>query len=147
MGLAHNEFMHEAAALPDPLSRRHSDWLCVLVMATFTAGCQPASSPPPSTNAQAVIGNALQGQRLLAQYQCGSCHSISGVLGAKGTLATPLDDFSQRSYIAGKIPNEPEALAAWIAQPHALIATTTMPDLAVSPQDARDMAAYLWARP
>lgn len=51
--------------------------------------------------------------------------------------------FGKRSYIAGHIPNRPDALARWIMQPAALVPDTLMPSMGVSLGDARDMAAYL----
>jgi cytochrome c1 len=57
--------------------------------------------------------------------------------------ARPLDAFGVRSYIAGQVPNRPDTLARWIAEPAALVPGTSMPDMGVSDADARDMAAYL----
>jgi cytochrome c len=90
-------------------------------------------------------GDTQRGQRLLAQYQCGSCHAIPGVPASQGKVAAPLDAFGQRSYIAGRIPNNAEALARWIVSPAALLPDTTMPSMGVSSDEARDMAAYLGA--
>ena len=88
-------------------------------------------------------GDTQRGQRLLAQYQCGSCHAIPGIQAAQGNIAAPLNAFGPRSYIAGRIPNSAEALARWIVSPAALIPDTPMPSMGVSGDDARDMAAYL----
>lgn len=84
-----------------------------------------------------------RGRQLLAQYRCGSCHRIDGVADARGRSATPLDGFGRRSYIAGRIPNQPEALRAWIMDPQSLVPSSTMPALGVTAAQARDMAAYL----
>ena len=86
----------------------------------------------------------LRGRALITQYQCGSCHAIPGIAGARGVSAVSLAGFGRRSYIAGRIPNQPEALALWIIDPHAQVATSSMPTLAVSQQQAQDMAAWLW---
>ncbi len=88
---------------------------------------------------------ALRGQRLLAQYQCGTCHAIPDVPGSRGRFGPPLAKFGQRSYISGEIPNRPDTLARWIEEPAALIPGTLMPDMGASEADARDMAAYLLA--
>jgi len=84
-----------------------------------------------------------RGQRLLADYQCGSCHAIPEVPAARGGVGPPLERWGGRSYIAGQIPNEPAALARWIADPQALVPGTLMPDMGVSEADAQAMAAYL----
>jgi cytochrome c len=84
-----------------------------------------------------------QGRALLAQYQCGSCHAIPGVEGAQGHAAGTLATFGRRSYIAGRLPNVPEALAAWIVAPQSMVPGTTMPAMGVSAADADLMATYL----
>ena len=87
--------------------------------------------------------DAERGRRLLTQYQCGSCHVIPGVAGAVGRSAPPLAAFGKRSYIAGQVPNEGDALVRWIIEPVALVPDTTMPKMGAGAVDARDMAAYL----
>lgn len=62
---------------------------------------------------------------------------------ADGKLAVSLDAFGARSYIGGRLPNEPATLVAWIVDPPRLIPDTRMPSLGVAPADARDIAAYL----
>ncbi len=91
----------------------------------------------------AHAASAERGRRLLAQYQCGSCHTIPGVASAGGRTAASLHGFGSRSYIAGRLANGPELLARWIVQPRALVPDTRMPSMGVSPADASDMAAYL----
>jgi cytochrome c len=90
-------------------------------------------------------GSAERGRRLLAQYQCGSCHAIPDVPGARGRVGPTLDRFGLRSYIAGEIANRPDTLTRWIEEPAALVPGTLMPDMGASAADARDMAAYLSA--
>jgi cytochrome c len=88
-------------------------------------------------------GDAERGRKLLAQYQCGSCHTIPGVPAAGGRQGPSLQSFGLRSYIAGRVVNRPELLERWIAQPQALVPGTAMPSMGVSAEDARHMAAYL----
>ena len=80
---------------------------------------------------------------LLAQYQCGSCHAIPGVASSRGQVASSLDAYGLRSYIAGRFPNQPDLLARWIVQPQAMAPGTLMPAMGVQPAEAADMAAYL----
>ena len=91
----------------------------------------------------AVAGNTLHGQRLLAQYQCGSCHVIPGVPASRGTVGPPLTAFGSRSYIAGHIPNRADVLARFIMAPGDVVPATSMPSMGVSSFDARDIVAYL----
>ncbi len=101
------------------------------------------------TSADAGAGrkvDAQRGARLIAQYQCGACHTIPGIAAASGKQGPALGAFGRRSYIAGRVPNRPELLARWIARPSSLVPSTTMPDMAVPEADARDMAAWLTAQ-
>jgi hypothetical protein len=88
------------------------------------AGCDagPAMGQGPGT------ASVQHGQRLLA---------------ARGSQGPSLAAFGKRSYIAGRIPNTPEALARWIVASTALVPDMPMPSMGVSPAEARAMAAYL----
>ena len=97
-----------------------------------------ACGAPQQGDAQALLG-----RELLARYHCGSCHVMPGVPGAQGQFAASLQAYGRRSYIAGRIANEPEALAQWIADPAAVVPGTLMPNMGVTPSDARAMALYL----
>ena len=79
----------------------------------------------------------------MTHYQCGSCHVIPGVAGAVGRHAPPLAAFGKRSYIAGEVPNDADALVRWIIEPTSLVPNATMPKMGAGAVDARDMAAYL----
>lgn len=89
-------------------------------------------------------GDAERGRGALMKYQCGVCHSIPGVPGAVGRVGQPLDAFARNAYVAGKFPNTPEVLMKWIADAPAMAPATGMPAIAMSEQEARDMAAYLY---
>jgi cytochrome c1 len=47
-------------------------------------------------------------------------------------------------YVAGVLQNNPENMVLWIRNPQAVDEKTAMPNLSVSPQDATDIAAYLY---
>jgi cytochrome c len=97
------------------------------------------------TAAEAQADSIARGRDLLVQYRCGSCHTIPGVPGSRGQVAPPLTAWSQRSYIAGRLPNRPDVLARWIVAPQSLVPGTMMPSMGVSPQDAQQMVAYLFS--
>lgn len=120
-------------------------WRGALAMSlpAWLVGCD--LGPLPLPHAQAPVSQQALGRSLLAQYQCGSCHAIPGVDAARGQEGPPLEGFGRRSYIAGHVPNAPDALARWILEPHALAPGTPMPAMGVAPDDARAMAAYLLA--
>ncbi|MDQ0015540.1 cytochrome c1 [Variovorax boronicumulans] len=114
-----------------------------LLLAVLASGCELGERDLPYGGAPSA--QRVAGQRLLAQYQCGSCHAIPGVPIAQAAVGPPLTAYGRRSYIAGHLPNRPDTLAQWIVAPAALVPGTAMPAMGVSPQDARDMAAYLLA--
>ena len=120
--------------------RERAAWL-LLACAAALGGCESDLPPPP----QVAGGEVARGRLLLAQYQCGSCHQIPGVDNARGMAGPGLDVFGRRSYVAGFLPNYPDALVRWIVDPPAVKPGTAMPAMGVSAQDARHMAAYLYS--
>ena len=102
-----------------------------------------ACGGPPDASAVQDSVRAAAGRELLARYHCGSCHSIPGVAASQGQFAASLERFGARSYIAGRVANEPAALARWIVDPASVVPGTLMPNMGVSLDDARAMAAYL----
>ncbi|MGH9562449.1 MAG: c-type cytochrome [Terracidiphilus sp.] len=92
----------------------------------------------------AGIGNARHGKQLIRSYGCGACHMIPGIGDARGKVGPPLFYLSDRTMIAGEIPNTPENLTHWIEHPRDVEPKTAMPELGVTPSDAYDIAAYLY---
>jgi cytochrome c len=113
-----------------------------LVGLIFTTACGQL----PGSREQISVpgGDPERGRDALAEYGCHSCHSIPGVDRADAFVGPPLDNWSERSFIAGQFPNEPENLVRWIMEPQAMIPGTAMPDMGVPEQAARDMSAYLY---
>ena len=103
------------------------------------AGCEDHYRP-----LQVAGGDADRGRRLITQFQCSACHVIPGIAGVRGEAGPSLAAFGRRSYIAGRIPNQPDRLMQWLADPPAMKPGTLMPGMGLSAQDARDMAAYLY---
>lgn len=90
-------------------------------------------------------GDPARGQRLVVAYGCGSCHVLPDVPGAVGRVGPPLERFAERRYIAGRVPNEPQALVRWIMDPQSVDSLTAMPELGVTAAHAIDIAAYLYS--
>jgi cytochrome c1 len=90
-------------------------------------------------------GDPELGRKKLGDHSCVSCHIIPGVANASGTLAPSLASWFRRTKIAGFSPNTPANLERWIQSPARLKPETSMPDMNVSAQDSRDMAAYLYS--
>jgi cytochrome c2 len=89
-------------------------------------------------------GNPEAGPVLIGRYGCGGCHEIPGVTGARGKVGPSLKGVAGRVYIAGQLTNRPENMIRWIEHPHAINPKTAMPEMGVTPSDARDIAAYLY---
>jgi len=89
-------------------------------------------------------GDASRGKSLIRAYGCGSCHTIPGVRGAKAIVGPNLQGVASRAYVGGVVPNTPENLMRWLQNPQAIDDKTAMPNLDVSANDARDIAAYLY---
>ncbi len=89
--------------------------------------------------------DVLRGKRAVERYGCGACHVIPGIRGARGRVGPKLEDFRNQIYIAGTLTNVPENLVRWIREPQAVNPGSAMPDLGVREEEARDMAAFLYA--
>jgi cytochrome c2 len=108
--------------------------------AVACAACGPAPKDPP----RVAGGDPERGRTALERYACGACHVIPGVRGARGRVGPVLDQYARRVYVAGKFPNEPDVLIAWIRDAPTLAPESAMPDVGVTADDARDIAAYLY---
>lgn len=117
---------------------------CVLiapVIAVVLTGCD---SDARTALWQVADAHPRQGPALMQKYGCGACHSVPGVRGARGNVGPPLGNFGNRLYVAGMLRNNPDNLVKWIRTPQSVVPGNVMPDLGVSEQDARDIAAYLY---
>ncbi len=69
---------------------------------------------------------------------------LTGCDRSGGLVGPPLDGIGARAYVAGVLTNTPPNLTRWIQSPREIDPLTAMPDLNVSPTDARDIAAFLY---
>jgi cytochrome c len=118
---------------------RHS--VPLLVALALLGACERDEVP---ARLRVLDGNPEFGPALIAQYGCTACHAILGVDGFVGTVGPALAGFGARAYIAGRLPNRPMLLVAWLRDPPAIDPATAMPDLGLSEPDARHIAAYLY---
>ena len=89
-------------------------------------------------------GDARMGRDSIRKYGCYACHTIDGIPGAHGLVGPPLDGIGNREFIAGELPNTPDNLMRWIQHPRQVESHTVMPEMGVTEQDSRDIAAYLY---
>lgn len=80
---------------------------------------------------------------LMIRYGCPTCHVIPGVPGAVGKVGPSLSTLSQRSYLAGSLPNTPSDLEAWLKHPQSIRPGSAMPEMNVTDADAQRMALFL----
>jgi cytochrome c len=118
----------------------------ILLAALLTSGCEwQADAREPKAPHRVLLGaHPAQAPAAMRRYGCVSCHTIPGVTGARALVGPSLDKFATRHYIAGRFPNEPDKLVQWIQAPREMKPNTAMPNLGVTDEDARNIAAYLY---
>lgn len=104
------------------------------------ANCKP--SPEPLQ--EMPQASPARGKQAIERVGCGSCHSIPGIAWPKGKVGPPLDAFAGRALIAGRLPNRPDLLAAYIRNAPALVPGSGMPAMPVTEEEARNIASYLY---
>jgi cytochrome c len=125
---------------------RHGPFvLTSLLFAVALAGACTGAHDVEAREAAAMTGgDPARGPDLMRKYGCQACHTIPGVVGADGLVGPPLAGIASRSYIAGVLPNAPANMLRWIADPKKVDSLTAMPNVGVTPSDARHIAAYLY---
>lgn len=106
----------------------------------LVAACADRDTTPRA----AIAGDAERGRLEITRLQCGACHTIPGVRAARGAVGPSLAGYAQRPSLAGKWPNHPEHLIAWLRDPPAMAPHTAMPAVVADEQSARDIATYLY---
>jgi len=120
-------------------------FLASAVLTLLSTGCDSLSHRKVQYAATLTGGgDARMGRTEIRKYGCSACHEISGVPGARGLIGPRLDGLAQRYYIAGELPNTPDNLMLWIQHPRQVEPHTAMPEMGVTEQDSRDIAAYLY---
>ncbi len=116
------------------------------VVAWYRSG--PADGHPDWDAAAREVfgGDAGIGADLIALHGCGACHAVPGITGANGSVGPSLEGFARRSYVAGILPNEPGGLTRWLVDPPAHAPDTAMPDLGLTEEEARHIAAFLYGQ-
>ena len=92
-------------------------------------------------------GDPRRASAAFRKYACHGCHVIPGVPGAHATVGPPLAGIAGRSYLAGRVPHSLDSLITWIRHPKQVDPRTVMPEMGVTEEEARDMAAYLYSIP
>jgi cytochrome c2 len=90
-------------------------------------------------------GDPARGPALMIRFGCGGCHTIPGVPGADGRVGPSLFGLRKRVFVGDGVSNTGPGLIAWIVDPRALSPRSAMPVTGISSDQARDVAAYLYA--
>lgn len=99
---------------------------------------------PTVSLTHAASGDPALGAALYGQYGCGGCHAADPLSVRRGEVGPSLYDFPQRVMIAGRLGNNEQNLIRFIAHPQRVAPGSGMPDLGVSEEEARHIAAYLY---
>ncbi|MET3522237.1 MULTISPECIES: c-type cytochrome [Mesorhizobium] len=135
--------------LPTPLSGRAALIGIALVAASaaFATINIARDNHSRAAVAKAITdGDPARAPEIFRRYGCSGCHTIAGIPGADGQTGAPLTGLSKRLYIAGVLENNSDNLVAWIVSPRSFSPRTAMPATGISQQEAKDLAAYLYAQ-
>jgi putative membrane protein len=102
-------------------------------------GCDSARATASSFTG----GDPERGRDAIRRYGCQTCHVIPGVQGASAVVGPPLTQLGRRGYVAGQ-SNTPDLLMRWIRHPQEIRPATPMPNVGVTEEDSRHIAAYLY---
>ncbi len=131
-----------------PFSLRFTVALIVLGFAaagvSLTVQKQQTQKQDTAAAAALTGGDPRAGKAAIVRYGCGACHSIPGVPRADGRTGPSLSKIASQGFLAGKLPNQPEAMIAWVRAPQTINPGGGMPDMGVGERDGRDIAAYLY---
>jgi cytochrome c oxidase subunit II len=93
---------------------------------------------PPPAGAQAARGKSL-----VESTACAMCHTVQGTQ-AQGRHAPDLTHVAGRQTLAaGALPNTPQSLASWIADPQKVKPGANMPTIPMSAPDLQSIVTYL----
>jgi len=115
--------------------------LAVLLAVALLSAC---SRKVEQEAAAMTGGDVHRGPTAIGKYGCGACHTIPGIDNAAATVGPPLTQIAVRQYLGGHLVNTPDNMMKWIRHPQQVDPKNAMPELGVTEQDARDIAAYLY---
>jgi len=91
---------------------------------------------------------SAQGARLFERYQCGDCHNVAGRAIAKSSQLIWYHDIERARLMAPDLSLAGERLKEswmrqWLKNPYSVLPTTTMPELALTSDEADSLVQYL----
>ena len=94
--------------------------------------------------AAAPQADAKRGRVAIERHGCVACHVIPGIDNPGSNVGPPLDKIATRGYIAGVLANTPDNMQRWLRDPPGVDPLTAMPNLHLSEQETKDIAAFLY---
>lgn len=114
------------------------------VWASLTALLLGACGETPEPVRTIAGADPARGLEVVERVGCAACHAIPGIAWPQGRAGPPLEGFAARPMIAGRLPNQPAVLTAWLIDPPALSPDTGMPPSPITEAESRDIAAWLY---
>src|ERR1041385_1406720 len=118
-----------------------------MIFSLLATACLTACKPGAATKlwaSEATGGNPDHGKDAIGKRGCAACHMIDGI-SSEAMVGPPLTRMAARSYLAGSLQNNGTNLVRFIQHPHSVHNDTAMPEMGLTDQEARDIAAYLYS--
>lgn len=132
-------------AISNPRSPKKMVTFTLLTLLLTLSACNWFRDFDFERGARLTGGNPEVGRKKLGHYSCVSCHVIPGVPRGSGKSGPSLANWSARRTFLDTYPNTPENLEKWLEKPSHRKPGTAMPDITITPQDSRDITAYLFS--
>jgi cytochrome c oxidase subunit 2 len=105
----------------------------------FEAWRQAQRQPAPPSAA----GDADEGRAIVERGACALCHAVRGTMAGAVTAPDMTHLASRQTLASGALPNTPDALTRWIANPQQIKPGVRMPAVPLTPAQLRAVVAYL----
>jgi len=115
--------------------------LAILAAAIIASGCGKRVEKEAAAMTGGDVG---RGRTAIGKYGCAACHTIPGIDNAVATVGPPLTQVAVRQYLGGHLVNTPDNMMKWLQHPQQIDPKNAMPEMGITDQDARDIAAYLY---
>jgi putative membrane protein len=115
----------------------------LIAVAMMLVSCGP-SKESKVWAADVTGGDPARGRTAIQHYGCIACHTVDGIRQSEAMVGPPLLRMASRSYLAGNLENNAANMIRFIQHPKKLHSDTAMPEMGVTDQDAKDIAAYLY---
>ena len=83
------------------------------------------------------------GAALMADFGCGTCHSIPGVPGADRPGRPAARQYRRANDSCWISVQYPDNMIAWLERPQSIVPGNAMPNMEINDHDAKDITAYL----